>query len=1576
MKEGNLKEYIADLRDKILDNYKKNPLQIFSDYGTEQEKIDEYNGRQLLELIQNADDAAAPAQEKVCFISLKEETLIVANNGEKFSQGGFESLMYSNLSPKAIEQNKIGQKGLGFRSVLSWANKVTIKSYDFAVEFSEQNAHDIFDNIVKENPQIIEVKTKKGFDANSYPIAILRCPKLLERTPSYSNYDTYIVLDLKKDQVDKVKEQIQNEIDMELLLFLNNLNKIVVEYPDGNFTITKEVNNKAKTISVVRSYDGGNSETKEWHIRTKSGELAGRVKGQNKQKKYELKIAWNDKLDNTNNVLYSYFKTNVPFPFPALVHGTFDLTSDRNHLMPQNDFNDGLKNKLKDFIIEIAVEIAKKKVSYNPLKLLCISPNDFLSQVDLIDEIKKSNARIFPSVSENYISFNENPFFLANDYASLIEDKDKLQFTSLLQHTTDQKLVALLENLNIVKAPDNDFVEMLSNIQLNIEKRAKAIYWFTGEKFVYYKPDNLSKILIDDNGHSCSRKDELFLPPSGVSLKIPDGFSLKIINAALYYQLRSLFNESNADAMASRLKIFNVRAYQFASVFNSIVQKEGKSSSDDQAQFNSGLLQKLYELYSENKHSGVDINIASIKTNIYVLNRCGEVVKTTNVYLGKEYGNDLCEQLYHYDENKFVASPSDLDLKNEADVKEFLLWLQVADKPRYKLVDVEKEYGDYVLDLFPFSEKNIWGNTRKDMDDYNYNSIKAHSIDGFSDILENNNNETIVNWLLKDTRIITNTKEISGSYIKFHKYNGKKYPEIQYMDMPSYLLWKLSRTKWLNTPNGKVEPLRCCLNKSIGDEFSPLIEVPIIDYSKIEGRKYDTDHTLHTIGVKIDIKEFPLEAIYSILYKLSEKGIDSEGKRAKSIYRELVENFDEDDLDNASPERQKFLESGKVLCKKDNAYSYQSVKDVFYLQDKIYGENIVSQFYTIAVDRRRNSTVVKKLFGVEPLANLKFSLSNKVAKNDVLNTELQEDLKKLNPYIFALRNTSLRSSNTKDTNYSKLSEKWNVVVCSQLTPMYKKTESDPGIVFTLNDYEFVYVSEENTYYVLLSNSSSRTLEELKTDFRFVDVIAEIYSNILKVDSIRPFVSRLFEANAEKRKYLIKSEIDDSDSALDEARKKLNIVNDTKVLFWLNILKTKNCDAEYKDYENSELEGLIKDKLDICIDDYAIDYDELKSKNCNVPIVKDLFVALSIDVESFNKSGLCDIDFLPYYKEEFSKMKRNHEPLFKGLLYDQLKKETIDKKKKFINIIQQYSHSEDISIANPTDVNIENVFQKYVKQTYHVDLSVMPTENDITELYQRNYENLKSQLDKYPNIKSFIDDDDEMRSLVYFNEFDEIIRNYTSHQQNPQSKNTITVNGESIKADSPEEIFKQLSNLSLDCSIDPIDIEKIPITNRNRNSSGRKIGGKTGISHISDKRKKEIGFTGETVVYNSLKKKYGEKNVSWESGYAKEANVNPLGDDMNHYDLWFEENGERKYVEVKSTNSDNLEFEISEAEFEFGVTKGESYMVFIVTNVESKDRKIKNIGNPFIFKDGESLTSNPRFTMLNDKFIIKMKESNK
>lgn len=1569
MDEIDVKKYVIKLMETRREAYLTEPIRILEDYRKEKEKIDEYNGRQLLELLQNADDAAESASEKKCFICLKDNKLIVANNGEKFSAKGIESLMYSNLSPKMKTQNKIGQKGLGFRSVLSWADKVTIKSYDFAVEFSKNIALEFLNEIIRENADIATILKDRSSDDESDTIAILRCPKIIDVPTEYSDYDTYIVIKLKDDQVENVQKQIDEEIDKEMLLFLNNLETVIVESPKRNFILKKCIS--TDSICISEKNNNEHSDEKIWHLCTQKGEKYG--------KNYELKIAWSDALDDSKNKLYSYFKTNVSFPFPALIHGTFELTSDRNHLLPESMFNNGLKEILKDFIIGIASQIAKGKVSYDPLKLLNIKDNEFITRDEIFAKIKESDAKVFPAIDGNYISFKAGPFYLEHDYASIINDSNASNFSNLLQHTSEDSIVELLRDYCVVKLPDEDFITKLAQMSHDQKSRARIIYWLSQEEFGETPPISLPQVLIDGSGHTATIDDDLFLPPLTQSLEIPKSFSIKILNAQLYNELQDLYNCKNkADVMAEKLSAFGIKPYRFVDIIRSILAKENAKQSSSKHQYNSDLLERLYELYTLNEDSKFDPN-APNTPSIYIMNRRKEVVKTTDVYLGKEYGNMLCENLYKYDESKFVASPQKLGFKGAND-NGFLIWIGIADKPRF--VDIEindsnekSNYGDFILKHFPYETQYIYDHDRSIVSfeklkgsGYEIENIKATSIDDLDNILLNSNLETIIAWFSVDNRISNKGEPHDESKMTIYISGKKYYAHVNSHDMPSYLRWKLRNSEWMVTVNDqKARPDDCCLSKA--KEISALINTPKIDYESVllKGENFtrrNIDRILIDIGVKQEVCELPTKILYLALNKLSENDFDPDGKKARLLYRELIENFEKDSIDPNTPERIDFVQNGKVLCKTANGYSFQPVCDAYYVQDRIYGDNIINQFNTIAIDKRRNVNVIENLFGVKPLAELQFAIKSHTEANETLNMTLKEELVKLNPYIYALRSA-------KENELSRLKELWKVIVCSQIEPEYKKQGNSSSKSFELNDYEFVYAQEQNTYYILVKNCNRMTFSDLKSDFKFADVIAEIYSNILKVDSIRPTLSRLFKSDQKERDYLLDREVDNSHNVLQEAFKALNVVNDQKVLFWLRILELKKTPAPFREYDQNELAKLVYENIQINTEDFSISYDDLSSSDCRVAEMKRLFTSLNISIEQFNEGSNLSINLIPYYEKRIFDLKAEYENRFEGLLYKHWIGKTNTEKIEYLNTIQQYKGFKEFGIQNSLSVNLESILKQSILSQFGIDISESPYETDISSLYNSNLTKLMSKFKEvdHADLRAFINDKDDIRSLVCFGEFDTIIKRFKESRTTSKPNKEIHVNGTNITGNDFEELYQCLNEHDMTATISNIQTEGLPVVSSG--STGPKHGNGN-RKPMSERRKKDIGFVGEVVVFTTLKKQHVQ-SLSWDSEYAKEAGVNLKGDEMNHYDLKFKKDDEYHFVEVKSTTSDNLEFEISEPEFEFAMSQGNKYEIYIVTNVEDEKRKINNIGNPFIFEEGESLTHCQRFTVLNDRFIIKMKE---
>jgi hypothetical protein len=195
--------------------YKSSPDDMISAYNRELETEKEYNGRQLLELLQNADDQES--DEVYIELDTTNHQLMIANKGETckpFSLDGIKSLMISNLSSK-VTKKYIGNKGLGFRSIINWSEKVTINSNNLDISFSKEIVNNIFDELFTEeewNSFVI----KRNLPQGTRPIPFLAIPEIIEK--QQEEWATKIIIYYKNNFFEDIKKQI-DDLKEEILLF-------------------------------------------------------------------------------------------------------------------------------------------------------------------------------------------------------------------------------------------------------------------------------------------------------------------------------------------------------------------------------------------------------------------------------------------------------------------------------------------------------------------------------------------------------------------------------------------------------------------------------------------------------------------------------------------------------------------------------------------------------------------------------------------------------------------------------------------------------------------------------------------------------------------------------------------------------------------------------------------------------------------------------------------------------------------------------------------------------------------------------------------------------------------------------------------------------------------------------------------------------------------------------------------------------------------------------------------------------------------------------------------------------------
>ncbi|WP_216830744.1 DUF3883 domain-containing protein [Alkalihalobacterium elongatum] len=1588
-----MKDFIESELLKLKQNYENLPLTIMSDYQNEQEKMKDYNGRQLLEMLQNADDESESAVEKTAYIELTKSHLVIANNGNPFSKGGLESLIYSNVSPKALQQNKIGHKGTGFRSILSWAKSVYIKSKGLSVEFSRPNSIEFLKELLREHP-FIQEKLRKKTD-EPYPISILKTPKWREEIGTEFNFfDTYIVLEINEESREDIEEQMDS-VELEVLLFLQHLERVILKSAEKTRVIEK-VNHGEGRVSISLKEDYEIVKKKTWNVRNRTGTVEG--------KNYELKMAYTDELDDHIQLLYSYFRTNVRLPFPALFHGTFELTGNRNQLIV-SETNEFLMNELIQLMIDTAVEITKsdRKVSWDAMRLLMFDHNldqDFLNMKfdeRLIEKIKENP--LFPVISGKYITYHDKPVSYKNPYSYILPDG---KFPNLTLHTNNEKLQKLIfEEIGRYYYKPQHFFRTLSDVSedLTLEQRAACIRYLIEDYGDELKKEEnlcLLNLFIDHNGYPISGNTELFLPPENKRIKIPDFVNIKFIHEGLYKALLEEFAIRGTRALTNNLVLFNVQEYSLETVLRRTISNTKELIEADKGKkkkYISELLVALFQIFIEGKE-GEDF---PGQLNVPLMNRHRKVTDSKKLYFGKEYDWGLMENLLgSVSSNYFVGSLKTLglDTYEKSATRRFLQWIGVAEFPRMTVKEVtNRDYEQYVLKHIPYPI-TLEGETFRSSEEL-VNEITGPSrmcvetVDMLDDILAKAAFEDILVWLMKDpvvSQLIREGHERSNkAYFNLYLKRKLNYRRLNPQKIKAFLVWKLQTSKWIeNADKQKVETRICCLSRAIGPEFSPLIEVPAVYENQEKWIKHkitlmEIENFLLKIGIGPDLRSFSNETIYTILCKLPE--LDPHGKVARAIYKQII--IGKPRIHGGNQAYQTFIDKGLVLVKTEGERKYVPVNEAYYVENRTFCKEIMKQFPILELDKRLGNKQVKSVLGVHPLEGLKFKLTTK-PKLHRLDERFQLDLEEFKPYIYAYRLE-------KDNKRSELERLKNlrIYLCTEInaTFIHKKQEKP----FDVQNYEYISVGKGKQIYLKLDEDQFHTLEELREDTLFNEAISDIISGVLKVEENRKDFREMYSKKIPQREELIRLELEDPQLLkLNQSRGLLKITTDPQRIFWLAVLRA----AKVKPDFDMESETVFKKSIseNLYLDDAylervwtTLDCEEIDAHS-NAPLLISLFKDISIDCAQFNQFTLKEIDLTHYYRNELERLKVDYKALIFTHLFQQLKQGSLEEKEGLIEERDRYMYFTDFVINNSISFDCEATFAQFLKEEFNIKMKELKAVSslDLNKVFNNNEELfqeklLASSMVSRHQVEAFLEKK-EIRSLIYFGELEAIVKKFTEWRKQTGSGGSVGevaatkgIEETASAGESYSNLFVFLKQQSDGQSIKTI--KPVPYKNKRKKCNGRSSKGSKGVKIPSQKSTEEIGFLGEAHVYLSLCNRYGNENVEWVSENAKRAKVNEYGNNSENYDIRYKDGyGKLRYVEVKSSVGTDFVFHISKQEVAFGEVMKDAYEIFFVSNVKSEEeREIRRATKFFKYKKDESFNHNSRFSVENSSFVIRFDE---
>lgn len=304
---------MSDIIDKIkqlfVDEAINSPL-LFNDLANMEKYISEsYTGRSLIELLQNADDAGA---KRFAVELIDNHTYLVANDGREFTNEDILSLCRSGASTKKRNGNTIGFRGIGFKSIVNYAETVHLISGEIEATFSRSLTK-------KELPHAEEVpmiRIPHTFCGQQY-LSIINEYKA-------KGYHTVFAFEVNNNSLsDEIKE-----FDCDAMLFLQSINTAeFITNQKKIYTIQRDrVNNLFYSVKAI---NGEKSET--WLVTASS----------DSNEKSAIAFKYDGEriieADRKESVVHSFMPTHNALSIPFKINGDFSTDPSRTKVVIDTD---------------------------------------------------------------------------------------------------------------------------------------------------------------------------------------------------------------------------------------------------------------------------------------------------------------------------------------------------------------------------------------------------------------------------------------------------------------------------------------------------------------------------------------------------------------------------------------------------------------------------------------------------------------------------------------------------------------------------------------------------------------------------------------------------------------------------------------------------------------------------------------------------------------------------------------------------------------------------------------------------------------------------------------------------------------------------------------------------------------------------------------------------------------------------------------------------------------------------------------------------------------------------------------
>ena len=274
----------------------------------------------IYELLQNADDYPILNKKVDVKIYTTANSFVFSHNGSPFKFNNVYALCNINDGDKQDDVDKIGYKGIGFKSVFAYSDKVLVKSGKYIFKFDKNHP-----GFQREKPfQII-------------PIWVDNL-SVLKELPITENVNVVIETKQGNSQIEEWKELLNGIFSQEsstpVILFLRNIRNVFIDR-----TLVSQTTREW----WIREYKLKLSDEIKLEIKrqfeTNTGNIPEKLVGVDELEiQFALKHLDYDIIPLPDAILYNYLPTKVNLGFPFLVNSDFIPTGDRHYLF-ENEWN-------------------------------------------------------------------------------------------------------------------------------------------------------------------------------------------------------------------------------------------------------------------------------------------------------------------------------------------------------------------------------------------------------------------------------------------------------------------------------------------------------------------------------------------------------------------------------------------------------------------------------------------------------------------------------------------------------------------------------------------------------------------------------------------------------------------------------------------------------------------------------------------------------------------------------------------------------------------------------------------------------------------------------------------------------------------------------------------------------------------------------------------------------------------------------------------------------------------------------------------------------------------------------------